>query len=254
MGFGGHLGEKNVYHYHSNYDSHRWMSRFGDPGFKYHVAMAKVWGLVALQLSERPLVQFNVTRYALELEGYLSQIQSSLALDGHPPHHRPRPHPRPPHHRPPHHRPPHLCPPHHPHRPPPADKHHLLRSLKRLRHAIKGLQHSARRHDALAARLEAALAKPNVPWWRRLELWRRVRRLNGKYRAFDRAFTHKPGLDGRRWFKHVVYAPGKWTGYSGDTFPGLVESIREGNWTNAMVRLAQFSLLVFTYGCDWSLT
>lgn len=244
MGFSGHTGKKNVYHYHSNYDSYQWMSRIGDPGFKYHVAMAKVWGLVALQLSERPLVQFNVTRYALELERYLSHVQSSLALDDHPPHHRP-PHRRPPHHRPPHHRPPHHRPPHHPHRPPPtADKHRLLHSLKRLRHAIKVLQHSARRHDALAARLEAALAKPNVPWWRRLELWRRARRLNSIYRTFDRAFTHKAGLDdGRWWFKHVVYAPGKWTGYSGDTFPGLVESIQEGNWTNAVVRFALVSLL-----------
>ena len=37
------------------------------------------------------------------------------------------------------------------------------------------------------------------------------------------------GLDGRSWFKHVVFAPGKWTGYSGATFHGIVEAIEEGN-------------------------
>jgi N-acetylated-alpha-linked acidic dipeptidase len=35
------------------------------------------------------------------------------------------------------------------------------------------------------------------------------------------------GLDGRSWFKHVVFAPGKWTGYAGATFPGIVEGIEE---------------------------
>lgn len=33
------------------------------------------------------------------------------------------------------------------------------------------------------------------------------------------------GLDDRPWFKHVVFAPGKWTGYAGATFPGIVEAL-----------------------------
>jgi N-acetylated-alpha-linked acidic dipeptidase len=38
MGFGGDYGV-----YHSAYDSFYWMENFGDPGFKYHVAVAQVW-------------------------------------------------------------------------------------------------------------------------------------------------------------------------------------------------------------------
>ncbi|KAH0089589.1 hypothetical protein KCU66_g17821, partial [Aureobasidium melanogenum] len=45
----------------------------------------------------------------------------------------------------------------------------------------------------------------------------------------ERAFLFPKGLDGRSWFKHVVFAPGKWTGYAGDTYPGLVEAIQAGD-------------------------
>ncbi|KAI7906586.1 transferrin receptor-like protein [Cokeromyces recurvatus] len=33
------------------------------------------------------------------------------------------------------------------------------------------------------------------------------------------------GIKGREWFKHVVYAPGLWTGYSSQVFPAIVEAI-----------------------------
>jgi len=37
--------------YHSTFDSFEWMDTVGDPGFHYHVAMAQVWGLVAMRLA-----------------------------------------------------------------------------------------------------------------------------------------------------------------------------------------------------------
>ena len=37
--------------YHSTYDSFEWMESEGDPGFRYHVAMAQLWGLVAMRLA-----------------------------------------------------------------------------------------------------------------------------------------------------------------------------------------------------------
>ncbi len=37
--------------YHSIYDNHHWVSRIGDPGFRYHVALVHVWGLMALRLA-----------------------------------------------------------------------------------------------------------------------------------------------------------------------------------------------------------
>ncbi|MBK5298494.1 MAG: M28 family peptidase, partial [Vicinamibacteria bacterium] len=33
--------------YHSQYDNHQWVARIGDPGFRYHEAMTKLWGVMA---------------------------------------------------------------------------------------------------------------------------------------------------------------------------------------------------------------
>ncbi|KAA8911848.1 glutamate carboxypeptidase [Sphaerosporella brunnea] len=185
MGFGGEDANGPVYHYHSNYDSFHWMEKFGDPGFKYHVAIAKIWGLMALQLAETPIVSFNATAYA-----------SSLAC-------------------------------------------------------LKDFVSASQKFDAEASRLAHELAK-DIPWWnwwKKAALWLKARAINQKYKYLDRAFLHPEGLDdGRHWFKHVVYAPGKWTGYSGDVFPGLLEAGREGNWTNVCrwVRIIRHSVDVAT--------
>jgi len=60
-------------------------------------------------------------------------------------------------------------------------------------------------------------------------LFSEIKAINQQYKYLERAFLHQKGLDGRSWFKHVVFAPGKWTGYAGATFPGLVEAVDEGD-------------------------
>ncbi|QIW98402.1 hypothetical protein AMS68_003920 [Peltaster fructicola] len=62
-----------------------------------------------------------------------------------------------------------------------------------------------------------------------------VKKTNDKYKLLERQFLYAPGLDGRYWFKHVVFAPGLWTGYAGATYPGLVEAI-DANDTAAVSR------------------
>ncbi|KAL6845141.1 hypothetical protein ACP4OV_024636 [Aristida adscensionis] len=54
--------------YHSLYDDFIWMEKFGDPLFQRHVAVASVWGLVALRLSDEEILPFNYSYYATELE------------------------------------------------------------------------------------------------------------------------------------------------------------------------------------------
>merc|ERR1712224_442500 len=69
--------------YHSVYDSFAWMETEGDPGFEYHVAMAKIWGLVALRLSGTmghaavPL-PLNITLQAEAIGTYIADIQKDL--------------------------------------------------------------------------------------------------------------------------------------------------------------------------------
>ena len=182
-----------VYHYHSNYDSFHWMQKFGDPGFEYHVTSAKLIGLLAAQLVESPLVYFNATDYANGLAGYLEKVEKMAK----------------------------------------TSSHGSIQTIDfgRLTECIRALQDAARQLDgrssALTAQIEGTI--PWWKWWQRVKLWLEVRDVNTKLKLLERKFLYKDGLDGRQWFKHVVFAPGKWTGYSGATFPGLVEGIEEGD-------------------------
>jgi N-acetylated-alpha-linked acidic dipeptidase len=49
--------------YHSIYDSHEWMKRVGDPGFRYHAAMARLWGLLALRLANADVLPLDYGAY-----------------------------------------------------------------------------------------------------------------------------------------------------------------------------------------------
>jgi N-acetylated-alpha-linked acidic dipeptidase len=45
--------------YHSVYDNHLWVSRFGDPGFVHHAAMTRAWGVMALRLANADVVPLD---------------------------------------------------------------------------------------------------------------------------------------------------------------------------------------------------
>ena len=90
-------------------------------------------------------------------------------------------------------------------------------AFKRLPVAVKDLQDVARKFDAKATDL-ADRASRDIPWWKWLskaKLYYEIRRVNEKVKFFERLFLFEKGLDSRSWFKHVVFAPGLWTGYAG---------------------------------------
>lgn len=61
--------------YHSIYDNFYWMSKFGDPGFRYHVAMADLWGRMALRLANADILPFKLSDYAEAVEEYLDEMK-----------------------------------------------------------------------------------------------------------------------------------------------------------------------------------
>ncbi|KAI9312728.1 hypothetical protein BX666DRAFT_1865566 [Dichotomocladium elegans] len=63
--------------YHSIYDSIYWMEHFGDPTYEYHQLMVKLWGLVALRLTDSTILPFSPLAYATDL---LTQV-TNLAED-----------------------------------------------------------------------------------------------------------------------------------------------------------------------------
>jgi len=57
--------------------------------------------------------------------------------------------------------------------------------------------------------------------------------LNETLYRTERAFRYEPGLPKREWFKHLVYAPGLYTGYGVKTLPGIREGAEQGQWDEA---------------------
>ncbi|KAK9420414.1 hypothetical protein SUNI508_06410 [Seiridium unicorne] len=224
MGFGGESKDSPVYQYHSNYDSYHWMSEFGDPGFVYHKTMAQLLALAVAKVSDTPLVPLNATDYAVALKGYVGQVEQKLnSIDSYEPSteaeitaFRART----------------------------ADIDSAIKgdaaafkfSLDQLQHSISKLKNATIKLDAKADKLSER-ANEHIPWWKwitKLKLLHDIRSTNTKYKTIERAFLYEEGLDGRPWFKHVVFAPGIWTGYAGAVFPGLVESIDNKDFVNAI--------------------
>lgn len=199
-----------VYHYHSNYDSFAWMDNFGDPEWHYHVAITKVWALFAAALVETPIIAFNATDYAIGLRNYLSSVKSLASTSDTP-------------------------------------SIRTLTSFPTLDQAIERLHNASATFDARAADLASTIGEgvPWWKWWRKAQLYYQVRQINDRYKYFERKFLHEEGLDGRSWFKHVVFAPGLWTGYAGATFPGLVESVDGGDGEGIEVSILFLSRLLF---------
>ncbi|KAJ7971372.1 Peptidase M28 family protein [Quillaja saponaria] len=62
--------------YHTAFDSYKWMIEHGDPLFQRHVAVAGVWGLLALHLADDPIIPFNYHSYVDQLQGYASILSN----------------------------------------------------------------------------------------------------------------------------------------------------------------------------------
>ncbi|KAL2251151.1 probable glutamate carboxypeptidase LAMP1 isoform X2 [Sesamum indicum] len=68
--------------YHSMYDDFIWMNKFGDPMFQRHVAVASIWGLLALKLADNEILPFDYLPYALELQRSVESLKDEVANRG----------------------------------------------------------------------------------------------------------------------------------------------------------------------------
>ena len=59
--------------YHSTYDNHLWMARFGDPGFARHATMTRVWGVMALRLANADIVPLDYRATARAIRGFVTE-------------------------------------------------------------------------------------------------------------------------------------------------------------------------------------
>ena len=89
--------------------------------------------------------------------------------------------------------------------------------------------------DAAAHRFEAAgvkiLAKQKNPP-------QDAGRLNQALRGAERAMLEPQGRPHRPWFRHMIYAPGEYTGYAAVVIPGVNEALDKGDSERARQQLA----------------
>ena len=63
-------------------------------------------------------------------------------------------------------------------------------------------------------------------------------RLNQALRGAERAMLEPQGLPHRPWFRHVIYAPGEYTGYAAVVIPGVNEALDKGDSERVRQQLA----------------
>ena len=65
--------------YHSVYDNHLWMQKFGDPEFLHHTAMTRVWGVMALRLANADVVPLDYRAAADRVREFVKETIDAAA-------------------------------------------------------------------------------------------------------------------------------------------------------------------------------
>lgn len=66
----------------SCYETYDWMSRFGDPGFRYHKALTKMWLLLVLELADSRLLPYDLNAYSSQVSHYVDDLESYAKSKG----------------------------------------------------------------------------------------------------------------------------------------------------------------------------
>merc|ERR1712137_1368319 len=68
--------------YHSVYDSMNWMKSFGDPTFQYYVTLSQTFGLIAMRLTDREILQLDYGTTATSMQQYFTTLQQLASESG----------------------------------------------------------------------------------------------------------------------------------------------------------------------------
>ena len=211
IGFGGEDESGGVYH--SIYDSFHHMTTFDDPGLKYGAALSKVIGRLVLRVADGDTVPQRFGDFADTVATYLTQVKK-LAEDRRAEDRRRE----------------RLLAdgafrlasdPLKPVAPPAAEARTPFVELAPLEDAVDRLQAAATAYDRVMADKGAQMDPA------------RRARLNAQLMGIDQLLLDPRGLPDRPWYRHLVYAPGRFTGYGAKTLPGVREAIEERRFADA---------------------
>jgi N-acetylated-alpha-linked acidic dipeptidase len=212
----GYGGEDDGGIYHSIYDDFYWYTHFSDTSFVYGRALAQTAGTAIMRLADADVLPFVFTnlaattgRYEKELdslrEGRAKQIaqrtrrleDSTFVIASDP---------------------------RRPLRPPPAliapPRFGFAPLLDSQDSLAKAAARFERSYSAWSARTTSAADGAGL------------RRVNERLVQAERALVAAAGLRNRPWYKHLLYAPGFYTGYGVKTMPGIREAIEQDKWTD----------------------
>jgi len=204
-------GEDRGGEYHSIYDSYDNYTRFKDPGFYYGALLSKVAGHITLRMLNADVLPFDFRMLSREIKTYTTELQKLISE---------------------------------------------LRETTSINNEIVRKKYLIIAADTSKPYFPEE-AKPEVPYIDFSPLENSITSLT---RAADHAFetANKKGLNTKQtdslnrfmyraeqellldeglplrpWYKHVLYAPGFYTGYGVKTLPGIRESIEERNFPEA---------------------
>jgi N-acetylated-alpha-linked acidic dipeptidase len=199
--------------YHSRYDTFEHHSRFVDPGFVYDAMLAKTVGRIVLRVADSDVPLQNASAFANAVSDYLDQVkkladdereeaesQAKLLHD-------------------------------HAYQlaADPTKSSGLPATLDRVPHlefaaledSVDRLKRSAQAYDQALAKNGSHLSSSQLAQVQALMV------------TIDQTLAPDEGLPGRTWYKNLVYAPGRFTGYEGKTLPGVREAIEDRRWSDA---------------------
>ena len=211
IGFG---GEDAGGIYHSIYDTFNWFTRFSDTSFVYGRALAQVAGTIVMRVANADVLPHEFGALAETARGYVTELKalreevagriaevnrqlddSVLAATADP-------------------KRPEIL----PARETPAP--HL--NFAGLDNAVESLTRaSARFERAQGSALGGSVDKATAA------------AVNALLKDVERTMTSAEGLPRRPWYKHLLYAPGYYTGYGVKTMPSAREAIEQKQWVEA---------------------
>ncbi|HZJ31463.1 MAG TPA: M28 family metallopeptidase [Vicinamibacterales bacterium] len=211
LGFGGQSQSDGVYH--SVYDDFYYYSTFIDPDFAYGRTLAQTIGTAVIRLADADLLPFDFTNLAETVQTYVRELQALLRTQQDDVRERNR----------------QIeegvftamSNPGRPIKPPVVEAIAPALNFAPLENAAASLTTAA---DRYRKAVEGSRGRLTVE---------STKRANAKLIASERRLTDPAGLRGRDWYRHLLYAPGFYTGYAVKTVPGVREGIEQKHYADA---------------------
>jgi N-acetylated-alpha-linked acidic dipeptidase len=218
LAFGGLDSSDGIYH--SIYDDYYHFTKFLDTDFAYARALAQTVGSLVIRLAEADLLPFQFTHLADTVQTYVRELQALLKEQQDEVRERNRQieegvfaavaDSR------------------RPEKAPAPEELPPSLNFATLENAANALTTAAERYrkavDA-APRLTAEMA----------------RRINARLIQSERQLTDPAGLPRRPWYRHLLYAPGFYTGYAVKTMPGVREAIEQKTYVEADTEIGRIA-------------